>query len=140
MTQANTIAGQNKLTMLTHVIELVATPSDPTTAITQILQYIQQTVSAEGAAFFIFDEPHLLVKVGDGEEWGGKEELLKSIITPLSSGFHSNIGLPDDFKQKFAGSFVAPLINQKKFGAVWLSLTTQHSLSDDEHETLLPLI
>jgi signal transduction histidine kinase len=140
MTQAKIIAGQNKLTMLTHVIELVAMPSDSTTAITQILQYIQQTVSAEGAAFFIFDEPHLLVKVGDGEEWGGKEELLKSIITSLSSGFHSNIDLPDDFKQKFAGSFVAPLINQKKFGALWLSVTTQRSLSNDEIETLLPLI
>jgi signal transduction histidine kinase len=140
MTEANTIAGQNKLTMLTHVIELVAKPNDSNAAITQILQYAQQTANAQGAVFIIFDEPHLLIKVGDSEAWTGQEDLLKSIIEPLSSGLHSNITFPLNFKPKFAGSTVAPLIDEKKFGAVCLSNNIQHTLSDDETETLLPLI
>ncbi len=140
MTQAKTIAGQNKLTTLAHVIELVANPSSSETAIPQLLQYIQQTVGAEGVTFVIFDEPHLVIKVGNADEWVAREELLKSIVAPLSGGLHSNIALPDNFKPQFTGSAVAPLIYQKKIGAVWLSFNTLRDVNHDEQENLLPLI
>ena len=140
MTQAKTITGQHKLTVLNHVLELVANPSNSNAAIIQILQYIQQTIAAEGAAFVVFDEPDIIVNVGNVEELVGQEELLKSIIAPLSDGFHTNITLPDDFKTRFSGLIVAPLTHQNKFGAIWISLNKQPNLTRNEHETLLPLI
>jgi signal transduction histidine kinase len=141
MTQAKTPTGQDRQSLLSDVIHLIAANPDSDVAIRAILDMLQEEAGASGASFLLFDEPEMIVAVGQSETWGGKEDRLKSVVSELPDRLHTNPSVPDELRPQAAGWVVFPIHQQKPaIGAVCLFFSSRVELRDDVKTLLDSLV
>ncbi len=141
MTQVKVTQGQGKQAILKDVIHLIAASPDTEESILAILNIAQEETGASGATFILFDEPEMVLTVGMGGTWESHLDRLKSFVSELKDGIHTNLSLPEDIQSPSPHWIVSPIHHQKPaIGSIWLFFSDVYELNDQEFALLDSLI
>lgn len=131
---------QSKEAILRDILHIIAANPDPGDCISLILQTAQTVIGALSGHFLLFDGPYRRISIGNPEDIILSDDDIKTLIAPLSEGFHLNPLVHNSLTNKSA-LLIAPIrVRETTKGALWFLLDKAYELSPEISEILLLLI
>ncbi|MBC7811297.1 MAG: PAS domain-containing protein [Burkholderiales bacterium] len=127
--------------MLREVLHVIASNPNLERCVTLVLDHARTVTGADGAAFWLFDDPEMAVAVGDGGAVQSEDGALAKLAATLGEGVYHNPPLPAEVTAPYEGWLVATVrVHGNAAGMLWLSFATVAQLSDNQNALLSVLV